>query len=220
MAWQCSAHSNHSLVTKLIQSGLLRSSNVISAMQCTARGNYCAVSPYSDSPQPIGFGQTISAPHMHAAALESAHDLYEGARVLDVGSGSGYLSACFSRLVGMTGKVVGIDCIPELVTLSIENVKKDDGDLFNNHVLTLRVGDGWSGAPNEAPFDFIHVGAAAPSVPQALMDQLKDGGKMFIPVGNVNEPQFVMEIERRGAQFYKKHLMSVSYVPLVRLPHP
>ncbi|XP_063138121.1 protein-L-isoaspartate(D-aspartate) O-methyltransferase isoform X2 [Rattus norvegicus] len=114
------------------------------------------------------FQATISAPHMHAYALELLFDqLHEGAKALDVGSGSGILTACFARMVGHSGKVIGIDHIKELVDDSITNVKKDDPMLLSSGRVRLVVGDGRMGFAEEAPYDAIHVGAAAPVVPQA-----------------------------------------------------
>ncbi|KAF0692456.1 Aste57867_16485 [Aphanomyces stellatus] len=187
-------------------------------MMQTDRGHYCPLNPYEDAPQPIGFGQTISAPHMHAAALELASHLRDGATVLDVGSGSGYLSACLARLVSPTGRVLGIDVVPGLVAYSINNVRKADADLLDRGILRLRDGDGWQGAPNDvaAPFDYIHVGAAAPRVPKALLAQLKDGGKLVIPVGPDGGSQELMQITRDGAKFHAQSLMGVRYVPLVQ----
>ena len=95
-------------------------------------------SPYNDSPQSIGHGATISAPHMHAYALEVLKDhLKEGNRALDVGSGSGYLVACFAMMVGKSGKVVGIEHIEELVKKSIENINKWDKNMLSSGNIKL-----------------------------------------------------------------------------------
>ena len=88
-------------------------------------------------------------------------------------SGSGYLSVCMARMLrGNGGKVYGVDTIPDLVEQSLQNVRKEDGDLLESGLLRLQHGDGWIGLPNEGPFDVIHVGAAASEPPRALMEQV------------------------------------------------
>lgn len=98
------------------------------------RAHYCpSDEPYLDRPCEIGFGATISAPHMHAAALETLKDkLKDGAKVLDVGSGSGYLTACMAHMVGPSGVVYGVDHIKNLVDQSIVNITNDCKDLLNS----------------------------------------------------------------------------------------
>lgn len=118
--------------------------------------------------------------------------LKAGARVLDVGSGSGYTAAIFYHLVradsplgsGPPGKVVGVDHMPDLVSWSVENLRKDGlGPAIDNGEIEMIAADGRKGWLPSAPYDAIHVGAAAPELPQALIDQLKAPGRMFIPVG-------------------------------------
>lgn len=102
-------------------------------MQLTDRGKYCRNNPYNDAPQGIGFGVTISAPHMHAHALELLKDhLQKGEKALDVGSGSGYLTVCMALMVGDTGQAIGIDHIPELVEFAENNVKNDKPELLTS----------------------------------------------------------------------------------------
>merc|ERR1719321_861530 len=152
-------------------------------MLATDRGDYAPQDAYSDRPQSIGMAATISAPHMHALALDLLVDhLKPGARVLDVGSGSGYLCACMARMVGPSGLVIGVDHLSPLVELAVTNIKKADADLLDAQLAILH-GDGWKGCPDDAPFDCIHVGAAAESIPASLLEQLKPGGRMVIPVG-------------------------------------
>mmetsp|Transcript_75807 Transcript_75807/g.190681 ORF Transcript_75807/g.190681 Transcript_75807/m.190681 type:complete len:250 (-) Transcript_75807:163-912(-) len=175
--------------------------------------------PYIDAPQRIGHRATISAPHMHAAALNllSSH-LKPGARVLDVGSGSGYLSAVMALMVGPKGKVIGIDYLEPLVQLSRENVSKSQAALLRNGQLRLDVGDGWKGCPRDAPFDAIHVGAAASVIPAALIEQLKPGGRMVLPVGEPGGEQCFTQLDKDlGGHCSVKRFGSVVYVPLVHV---
>jgi protein-L-isoaspartate(D-aspartate) O-methyltransferase len=189
----------------------------MNVMKQVDRGNYCTSNPYFDSPQPIGHRATISAPHMHAMTLELLEKQLtgQGKRALDVGSGSGYLSAALALMVGDSGKVVGIDYLEPLVELSIENLKRDGRLPAAN--LEIRRGDGWLGAPDQAPFDAIHVGAAASSLPQALVDQLALGGRMVIPVGPEGGDQYLLQVDKDAdGKIHKKIITGVRYVPLVK----
>lgn len=109
--------------------------------------------------------------------------------ILDVGCGSGYLTAVFGRMVEHKpksvgtnvlnkGKVYGIDVIPQLVELSRKNILKEDGDLFDNGIVQVMTRDGWKGYPEGAPYNAIHVGAAAETFPKDLMNQMALGGVM------------------------------------------
>lgn len=178
------------------------------------RADFSPSYPYEDRPQSIGYGATISAPHMHAAALEHLIDVIgEESHILDVGSGSGYLAACFAKLVGPRGKTVGVEHIEELVDLSIRNVRKNNADLLDSGRLQLVVGDGRNGWPQEAPYQAIHVGAAASEIPKSLIDQLAIGGRMVIPVGTYNQ-KFLQIDKLANGEITRKHLADVIYVPL------
>eukprot|EP00416_Gambierdiscus_australes_P023075 CAMPEP_0171069852 /NCGR_PEP_ID=MMETSP0766_2-20121228/9399_1 /TAXON_ID=439317 /ORGANISM="Gambierdiscus australes, Strain CAWD 149" /LENGTH=261 /DNA_ID=CAMNT_0011526271 /DNA_START=50 /DNA_END=835 /DNA_ORIENTATION=+ len=207
---------NEDLLFRLSDQGLVRSRAVREAMLRVDRGHYAPVAPYQDAPQAIGYGATISAPHMHAHSLEllAAH-LRPGCRALDVGCGSGYLSACMARMVGPAGQVVAIDRVPELVELSQRNLAAADGDLLAGGSLLVSQGEGWQGFAAHAPYDAIHVGAAAEVVPVALKEQLRPGGRMVIPVGK--EAQEFLQIDKGlDGNLSTKALLSVRYVPLVR----
>lgn len=146
---------------------------------------------YTDTPSPIGFSQTITAPHLHAYAIKHMKDyLYEGASILDVGSGSGYLTAVFGYCVGVhknMGSVVGIDIYDSIVDYSIEKIKTYNPDLLNTEKLKIIKSDGWLGYPlkyNGPLYDAIHVGARADKLPIHLWNQLKPGGMILIPIGS------------------------------------
>ncbi|KIJ95072.1 hypothetical protein K443DRAFT_683319 [Laccaria amethystina LaAM-08-1] len=186
-------------------------------MSAVDRANYVVdkSDAYHDSPQPIGHGATISAPHMHAYASEHLLPyLNPGARVLDVGSGSGYLAAVLHHLVSPGGKVVAIDHIPALVDWSVQNLKNDGlGAAIDKGELVLVAGDGRQGYASAGPYDAIHVGAAAASVPQSLIDQLASPGRMFIPVGTFM--QFIEQIDKdKNGKLTRTKVMGVRYVPL------
>ena len=253
--WGCSGTSNDQLVDNLRTlrnmhaeraATILSSDRIVAAMKKVDRKHFVTdpSTAYEDRPQsiPYGDGATISAPHMHAHALEHlAEKLQPGARVLDVGSGSGYLSAVMHHLVSPSGadqqgkgRVVGIDHIPRLVSWSVANLERaglaDDvvfldttaGDAASapaDGKITMVCGDGRQGYPPGAPYDAIHVGAAAPQMPKALVDQLARRGRMFIPVGPEYGMQVIVQVDKdENGDVTEKELMGVGYVGLKDRP--
>ncbi|KAE9026336.1 hypothetical protein PR001_g10441 [Phytophthora rubi] len=210
--WPCSASTNDGLVQNLQKAGIVRSDAVFDAMKRTDRALFVprAVQDeaYQDSPCPIGFNQTISAPHMLRVLKP---------RVLDVGAGSGYLTATLARLVDDSdGRVFGLELLPALAQSARKNVLNATPDLMKSGVLSLHCYNGWHGLPAEAPFHFIFVGAAVSSPPQTLLDQLADGGQLVVPVDDPRGGQALVGVTRRGSSFIHRKLMPVCFVPLVR----
>lgn len=240
-AWQCSGRTNLEMIENLKLAGIIKSEQVLQALLKVDRANYSDVYPYSDAPQGIGAGQTISAPHMHAHAMEeilptllkfSRKSPSTELKILDVGCGSGYLVASFGRLVDRNGpipplakgRVFGLEVIPRLVELSKDNLLKKDKDLSDSHTVSIHKGDGWKGLEEYAPFHAIHVGAAAETFPRHLMMQLELGGCMVIPVGPDGGFQNLYRVTRMHQKdvydekdFDIETLLGVRYVPLV---HP
>lgn len=210
-------NQNKAMVENLQHYGVISSKKVAEVMETVDRALFVpdGTPPYVDSPMSIGYNATISAPHMHATCLQLLEkNLQPGMHALDVGSGTGYLTACFAVMVGKEGCAVGVEHIPELVASSIKNIEKSAAaPLLEQGSLSIHVGDGRLGWPELAPYDAIHVGAAAPDIPQALVDQLKPGGRMVIPVGNIFQDLKVVDKNLDGSISIHNET-SVRYVPL------
>ena len=145
---------------------------------------------YEDRPLPIGFGQTVSAPHM-VAMMSTALQVQGGETVLEIGTGVGYHAAVVRHLVGPTGRVISIEFLPELVELARKNLKAAKSK------VEVHEGDGFAGWPGDAPYDAVYVTCAIPEVPQALVDQLKEGGHFVAPVG-ITRCQLMAGRKRNG----------------------
>lgn len=210
-------NKNKAMVEHLQQYGVIKSKKVAEVMETIDRALFVpdGTPPYVDSPMQIGYNATISAPHMHATCLQLLEDnLKPGMHALDVGSGTGYLTACFALMVGPEGRAVGVEHIPELVDSSIQNIKKSAAaSSLKEGSLSVHVGDGRLGWQEFAPYDAIHVGAAAPEIPPALIEQLKPGGRMVIPVGNIFQDLKVVDKNPDGSISVRDET-SVRYVPL------
>jgi protein-L-isoaspartate(D-aspartate) O-methyltransferase len=197
-------------LSSLILRGYLRSGRVIEAMRAVPREDFVPPGArkyaWEDHPLPIGFGQTISAPHMYAIMLEAAQ-IREGDRVLEVGAGSGYGAALLSFLAGKKGRVVSVELVPELAKFADANVRKAGLE------AEVVAGDGAAGHGKGAPYDRILVTAACGKVPPALVAQLKRGGRMLVPVGSIF--QELMLIEKTGAGEKVTPLLPVQFVPLL-----
>ncbi len=205
-------HQRGRLVEHLKSSGYIKSEPVAEAMNKVPRHIFLPEEyrdhAYVDRPQPIGGGQTISAPHMVAMMVE-ALDLKEGYKVLEVGGGRGYHAAVIAELVGEEGAVYTVELIDELAKGASENLSRAGYP----HVKVI-VGDGSKGYPKEAPYDRISVACGAPDVPPPLIEQLKQDGKLLIPVGGSFYQELMLISKKSESKVKEKGLGGVVFVPL------
>ena len=162
---------------------------------------------YIDTPLEIGNGQTISAPHMVAIMCE-ALDVKKGQTILEIGAGSGYHAAIISKMVGEKGHVYTTERFSSLAEKAQKNLESVD---ISN--VTVEIGDGSEGLPKYAPYDRIYVTCAAPKIPHPLLEQLKDPGKLLIPVGRIICRLEL--IEKKGDKIISEDLGGCAFVPLV-----
>jgi protein-L-isoaspartate(D-aspartate) O-methyltransferase len=162
---------------------------------------------YDDQPLPIGYGVTISQPYIVALMTQAAM-VKPGDRVLEVGTGSGYQAAILATL---TDQVYSIELIPELAQSAKERLAR-----LGYGQVQVKSGDGYKGWLEFAPFDAILVTAAAPEIPAALQEQLKEGGRLIIPVGPAFGPQYLLRLTKKGDAFQEERLIPVAFVPLVK----
>jgi protein-L-isoaspartate(D-aspartate) O-methyltransferase len=161
-----------------------------------------------DIPLDIGHGQTISAPHMVAIMCELL-ELSKGHKVLEIGAGSGYNAAVMGELIGKSGHVYAVERIEPLVNFAKKNLKKTG---YDN--VTVLLGDGSIGCSRYAPYDRIAVTCAAPCIPEPLLEQLKPGGIMVIPVGKYY--QELIKIKKdSNSNIHKERKGGVVFVPLI-----
>ena len=166
-----------------------------------------ASSAYGDHPLPIGRGQTISQPYIVALMSQWA-EVQPGEKVLEVGTGSGYQAAVLAEL---TDRVFSIEIIPELAQAAAARLPTLGYDK-----VRVKTGDGYLGWPEEAPFDAILVTAAAPAVPAALAAQLKEGGRLVIPLGAAYWEQTLVRLRKIKGELKEEEQIPVRFVPLVR----
>ena len=184
---------------------------VLDAMRAVAREDFVPAEErdlaYEDGPLPIGHGQTISQPYI-VAVMTAAARVRPGDRVLEIGTGSGYGAAVLSKVAAEVYTVERIEALTEsakdrLAALGYDNV----------HV---RCGDGTLGWPEHAPYDAIVVTAGGPTVPPALLAQLKPGGRLVMPLGSNQRLQRLVRLTRTGPESYAQaELEPVAFVPLI-----
>jgi protein-L-isoaspartate(D-aspartate) O-methyltransferase len=201
------------MVEEQIRARGVRSAAVLDAMTRVPRHLFVPEAAikyaYDDTPLPIGYGQTISQPYIVGFMTEMLN-LQPHARVLEVGTGSGYQAAVLAEL-GV--EVYTIEIIAELAQSAADRLRTHYPQ--NVHA---RQADGFFGWPEKAPFDAIMVTAAAEFIPPPLLEQLKEGGRMVIPVGTPFLVQTLMLVEKSNGEIITRSLFSVSFVPLRRAP--
>jgi len=162
---------------------------------------------YRNHPLPIGSGQTISQPYIVALSTDLLNPKPSDV-ILEVGTGSGYQAAVLAEIVSRVYSIELIASLGDAARRRLEELR------YGN--IEVRIGDGYKGWPEKAPFDGIVVTAAAPRVPQALIDQLKPGGRMVIPVGGAGEIQVLkLLVKRADGGVDEKRVLPVRFVPLV-----
>ncbi|HEX7260950.1 MAG TPA: protein-L-isoaspartate(D-aspartate) O-methyltransferase [Luteolibacter sp.] len=203
------ARQRAAMVATQIEERGVTDARVLSAMRKVSRHHF--VPPdmknraYADSPLPIGHGQTISQPFI-VAFMTAALNLKGHEKVLEIGTGSGYQAAVFAELVK---EVYSIEIVKPLG----EQAAKTLTDAGYQNVRT-RIGDGYRGWPEAAPFDAIMVTCAPDDIPQPLIDQLAEGGRMIIPVGGKDAPQELVLLTKKAGRVERVKVLPVRFVPM------
>lgn len=200
------------MVETQLRSRGIQSEAVLEAMKRIPREEFVPADyrsrAYEDGPLPIGHGQTISQPYIVALMTEQLEPAAHH-KVLEVGTGSGYQAAVLS---GLVQEVFSIEIVEPLAKQATGTLKALG--IQNVHV---RAGDGYLGWPEEAPFDTIIVTCAPDHVPQPLIDQLKEGGRLVIPVGERGGIQKLIRLTKTDGSLQQEEVLDVRFVPLTRL---
>lgn len=202
------------MVRTQIEARGISDSTVLKAMLQVPRHEFVPVQfidfAYTDQPLPIGHNQTISQPYIVAYMTEILR-AERGEKALEIGTGSGYQAAVLAE----TGaEVYSIEIVAPLA----ENTKKVIEKLGYKNIH-LKTGDGYQGWPEHAPFDIIIVTCSPSSIPEALQNQLAEGGRMIIPVGKRNAIQYLYYLEKKNGKIRKKNVMPVRFVPMIDEEH-
>lgn len=207
-AW---SEAREAMVARQIEARGIRSPAVLAAMRKVARHLFVppdlAGDAYHDTPLPIGYGQTISQPYI-VAYMSEALDVDRSHRVLEIGTGSGYQAAVLGELAG---RVYTIEIVPELGERATRTL-----EALGYANVEVRVGDGYLGWPEQAPFDRIMVTAAPDHVPQPLIDQLAVGGRLVVPVGRGVQEMTI--VTKHADRVVTETTIPVRFVPLTRKP--
>ena len=214
----CKGHDNElyqlrmNMIETQIKKRGITDQTILDAMKKVNRHEYVQENferlAYSDRPVPIGFGQTISQPYI-VAFMSHKLNVASHHKVLEIGTGSGYQAAVLAEL---SDHVYTIEIIPELAKRAEKVLKKND---YDN--ITIRIGDGYKGWPEHAPFDRIMVTAAPKEIPEKLIEQLAPGGIMVLPVGETVMMQYLWLITKdNDGQIEKEKILPVRFVPMVK----
>ncbi len=199
----------HEMVDKHLRARGIEDPRVLEAFGEVPRERFIRPSrqheAYADYPLPIGGGQTISQPYIVALMVQEL-DLAEDHRVLDVGAGSGYQTAILARLSRHVYAVERIEALSQTAAATLAELNVDN--------VTIRTADGSLGWAEEAPFDRIICGAAAPELPGAWIDQLTDGGRIVLPVGG-EDVQVLLVVEKHGRKIRRREVCGVRFVKLI-----
>ena len=199
------------LVLKTIEKRGVKDKAVLKSMNTVKRHLFVpennVSNAYDDRPLPIGYGQTISQPFIVAYMTEAIYPK-PGYKVLEIGTGSGYQAAVLAEIVK---EVYTIEIVPELGNTAAARLKK-----LGYHNVNVKVSDGYFGWKEHGPYDAIIVTAAAEFIPPPLIEQLKEGGKIVIPIGSPFMNQMLMLIEKKGKKITTKSLLPVVFVPFTR----
>jgi protein-L-isoaspartate(D-aspartate) O-methyltransferase len=200
------------LVDELTREGVIKSERVRKALLSVPREEFVLpeyrMMAYEDRPLPLFAGATISAPHMVAMMCELIEPR-SGMKILEVGAGSGYHAAVCAEAIERRGKVYTIEIVKELAVYAAQNIER----LGYWGVVEVFHGDGRRGLERHAPFDAVIVTAAASGIPRTLVDQLRDGGVLVIPVEE-GAGQVLYRVVKRGEKIEKRAVTYVLFVPL------
>jgi protein-L-isoaspartate(D-aspartate) O-methyltransferase len=204
------------MVSEQLKPRNIKSEAVLQAMRSVPRHlfvpDHLQKHVYDDSPLPIGLGQTISQPYIVAYMSEYLEPC-RGTKILEIGTGSGYQTAILSCL---GCEVYTIELLEELAVKAERIFQKLKFDKkLNLSNIKIKCANGYSGWQEEAPFDAIIITAAPEKIPEKLVEQLAEGGKMILPVGPVNSVQFLKLVTKKDNKIIEKDLLPVRFVPMV-----
>lgn len=206
------------LVDDLINNGYLKTPNIIEAFRNIKREDFVLAEDKKNAeinaPLSIGFGQTISQPLTVAFMIELLRPK-KGDKILDIGSGSGWTTALLAEIVGSTGRVYSIEVVSELKKFGEKNVSKYN--FIKKGVVKYFCKDGRMGLLEYASFDKVLVSAAAEEAPKKLLEQLKIGGRLVIPIGKQFESQEIVQVDKQDEKKFKeKKFPGFIFVPLIK----